>query len=178
MDGKVLPPQHQVFINFRGDELRNNFISHLVDAFQRNRINIFTDKQEKKGENISNLFKRIEESKIALAVLSKSSLEEECYRSNQPNNIDRWKEALVSVSGKIGLTFHHDDKSHQPNFFQIRRSVLLLSIKEAFSSPSSFLLSALCVIHCGSLSSGVAYSAFESLFELGGVVLRRSCVVA
>lgn len=71
MDGEVKPPQHQVFINFRGDELRNNFISHLVDALQRKEINIFTDKQEKKGENISNLFQRIKDSKIALAVFSK-----------------------------------------------------------------------------------------------------------
>lgn len=72
MDRKVLtPPQHQVFINFRGDELRKNFISHLVEALQRNEINFFTDKQEKKGEDLSNLFNRIEESKIALAVFSK-----------------------------------------------------------------------------------------------------------
>ncbi|RID57769.1 hypothetical protein BRARA_F01121 [Brassica rapa] len=71
MDLKVLTPQHQVFINFRGDELRNYFISHLVDALQRNEINVFTDKKEKKGEDISNLFKRIEESKIAVAVFSK-----------------------------------------------------------------------------------------------------------
>lgn len=68
---KVLTPQHQVFINFRGDELRNYFISHLVDALQRNEINVFTDKKEKKCEDISNLFKRIEESKIAVAVFSK-----------------------------------------------------------------------------------------------------------
>ncbi|KAJ0252645.1 Toll/interleukin-1 receptor homology (TIR) domain-containing protein [Hirschfeldia incana] len=72
MDRKVPPPpQHQVFVNFRGDELRKNFISHLVEALQRNEINFFTDKQEKKGEDLSNLFKRIEESKIALAVFSK-----------------------------------------------------------------------------------------------------------
>lgn len=71
MDRKVLPPQHQVFINFRGDELRNNFISHLVDALRRNTINVFIDKEEKKGEDINNLFKRIEESKIAVAVFSR-----------------------------------------------------------------------------------------------------------
>ncbi|KAF8084600.1 hypothetical protein N665_0710s0008 [Sinapis alba] len=72
MDRKVpSPPQHQVFINFRGDELRKNFISHLVEALQRNEINFFTDKQEKKGEDLSNLFNRIQESKIALAVFSK-----------------------------------------------------------------------------------------------------------
>lgn len=72
MDRKVPPPpQHQVFINFRGDELRKNFISHLVEALQRSEINFFTDKQEKKGEDLSNLFNRIEEAKIALAVFSK-----------------------------------------------------------------------------------------------------------
>lgn len=66
-----MPPQHQVFINFRGDELRNKFISHLVDALRRHTINVFTDREEQKGENINNLFKRIEESKIVIAVFSR-----------------------------------------------------------------------------------------------------------
>ncbi|KAF8064811.1 hypothetical protein N665_1166s0023 [Sinapis alba] len=174
MDRKqVLPPQHPVFINFRGDELRNNFISHLVDALQRNGINVFIDKKEKKGENISNLFKRIEESKIAVAVFSRRYTESRwCldelvkmkeraelgklkvfpifynvttydvkrregdfgmhfrrmeweYRSEQCS-VDKWKEALSCVSGKIGLTF--DDKSLPESKFigNVVKDILIL----------------------------------------------------
>uniref|UniRef100_A0A1J3FRT6 Vesicle-associated protein 1-4 n=1 Tax=Noccaea caerulescens TaxID=107243 RepID=A0A1J3FRT6_NOCCA len=64
------PPQHQVFINFRGDQLRNNFISHLVKALKGKGINVFIDTYEEKGEDIKNLFKRIEESRVALAIFS------------------------------------------------------------------------------------------------------------
>lgn len=70
MDHKHGPPQHQVFINFRGDQLRNNFISHLVKALKGKGINVFIDTYEEKGEDIKILFKRIEESRVALAIFS------------------------------------------------------------------------------------------------------------
>ncbi|CAH2066215.1 unnamed protein product, partial [Thlaspi arvense] len=70
VDQKHPPPQHQVFINFRGDQLRNNFISHLVKALKGHGINVFIDTYEQKGKDIKNLFKRIEESRLALAVFS------------------------------------------------------------------------------------------------------------
>lgn len=60
----------EVFINFRGDELRNTFISHLHKRFQKDGINAFIDSDEAPGIELKNLFKRIEDSKIALAVLS------------------------------------------------------------------------------------------------------------
>ncbi|VVB08005.1 unnamed protein product [Arabis nemorensis] len=60
----------QVFINFRGEELRNTFISHLHYRLRRDGINAFMDKDEDAGQDLNNLFKRIEQSEIALAVLS------------------------------------------------------------------------------------------------------------
>uniref|UniRef100_A0A1J3JH18 ADP-ribosyl cyclase/cyclic ADP-ribose hydrolase n=1 Tax=Noccaea caerulescens TaxID=107243 RepID=A0A1J3JH18_NOCCA len=65
-----LPPQHQVFVNFRGEELRNNFVSHLRNALQRHGVNIFIDTNEQKGKPLNVLFERIEESRIALAIFS------------------------------------------------------------------------------------------------------------
>ncbi|KAH0892191.1 hypothetical protein HID58_054620 [Brassica napus] len=62
--------QPQVFINFRGAELRHSFIGHLKKAFERNGINFFIDTNEQKGLNQKVFFKRIEESKIALAIFS------------------------------------------------------------------------------------------------------------
>ncbi|EOA18839.1 hypothetical protein CARUB_v10007461mg [Capsella rubella] len=59
-----------VFINFRGAELRTTFISHLYTRLRRNGINAFIDSDEHAGQKLQNLFQRIEDSKIALAVLS------------------------------------------------------------------------------------------------------------
>ncbi|CAF2143202.1 hypothetical protein IGI04_007964 [Brassica rapa subsp. trilocularis] len=56
----------QVFINYRGEELRYRFVSHLVAAFERDEINFFIDKNELRGTDLRNLFARIHESRIAL----------------------------------------------------------------------------------------------------------------
>ena len=64
-------PSYQVFLNFRGEELRNYFISHLYNALRAKNINVFIDEKAEKGQNLNILFKKIEESKIALAVFSK-----------------------------------------------------------------------------------------------------------
>ncbi|CAA7037844.1 unnamed protein product [Microthlaspi erraticum] len=61
---------HQVFFNYRGEQLRYNFISHLTDAFERHEVNFFVDKNEQRGKDLKNLFVRIEESRIALAIFS------------------------------------------------------------------------------------------------------------
>ncbi|ESQ39637.1 hypothetical protein EUTSA_v10000750mg [Eutrema salsugineum] len=68
-------PQHQVFINFRGKDLRLGFVSHLVRAFKRNKINVFMDEFEDRGKPLDSLLKRIEGSRIALAIFSESYTE-------------------------------------------------------------------------------------------------------
>ncbi|CAN7082402.1 unnamed protein product [Brassica oleracea var. botrytis] len=64
------PPQHQVFINFRGKQLRNGFVSHLEKALRKDGINVFIDRDETKGKDLSILFSRIEGSRVALAIFS------------------------------------------------------------------------------------------------------------
>ncbi|EOA25464.1 hypothetical protein CARUB_v10018802mg [Capsella rubella] len=66
---------HQVFLNFRGEELRYNFVSHLTDAFERQGIKFFIDKNEQRGEDLKHIFVRIKESRIALAIFSPSYAE-------------------------------------------------------------------------------------------------------
>ncbi|KAF8117581.1 hypothetical protein N665_0009s0101 [Sinapis alba] len=61
---------HQVFLNYRGEQLRYSFVSHLIDAFERHGINFFVDKYEQRGKDLKDLFVRIEESRIALAIFS------------------------------------------------------------------------------------------------------------
>ena len=65
------PPQVQVFINFRGNDLRQNFVTHLETALKHYSVNLFAKQDELKGDDpIKFLSKRIEESKIALAIFS------------------------------------------------------------------------------------------------------------
>ncbi|KAG7588394.1 Toll/interleukin-1 receptor homology (TIR) domain [Arabidopsis suecica] len=59
-----------VFFNYRGAKLRYSFVSHLSDAFERHGINFFLDNHEQRGKDLANLFVRIEESRIALAIFS------------------------------------------------------------------------------------------------------------
>lgn len=61
---------HQVFINYRGEQLRHNFVSHLINAFERHGIKFFVDKDEQRGKDLKQLFVRIEESTLALAIFS------------------------------------------------------------------------------------------------------------
>ncbi|KAG7657767.1 Toll/interleukin-1 receptor homology (TIR) domain [Arabidopsis suecica] len=63
-------PVNQVFINFRGKDIRHGFVSHLKDALKRKNINFFIDTHEQKGRDLNHLFKRIEEATIALVILS------------------------------------------------------------------------------------------------------------
>ncbi|XP_019101057.1 PREDICTED: protein PHLOEM PROTEIN 2-LIKE A5 [Camelina sativa] len=65
-----LPDVHQVFLSFRGDQLRYSFVSHLLDAFERHEILYFVDKDELRGKSMTTLFVRIKESKIALVIFS------------------------------------------------------------------------------------------------------------
>ncbi|KAK3411268.1 hypothetical protein EUGRSUZ_I00029 [Eucalyptus grandis] len=62
---------YDVFLSFRGAELRLNFISHLYQALIQNGIHTFWDSEElKKGDQISMLMEAIKESCIAVIVFS------------------------------------------------------------------------------------------------------------
>ncbi|KFK22469.1 hypothetical protein AALP_AAs64007U000500 [Arabis alpina] len=61
---------HKVFINFRGKQLRYGFVSHLVEKLEMDGINVYIDEYEPRGNDLNVLFKRIEESKIAIAIFS------------------------------------------------------------------------------------------------------------
>ncbi|XP_059643913.1 disease resistance protein RPV1-like isoform X2 [Cornus florida] len=68
------PTIHEVFLSFRGEDTRKNFVDHLYRAFFLNGIYTFKDDKElKSGEEISPaLLKAIKESRIALIIFSKN----------------------------------------------------------------------------------------------------------
>lgn len=65
---------YDVFLSFRGEDTRHNFISYLRDALRKRGINpFFDDKNLRIGEDISPaLLKAIEESKISVIVFSEN----------------------------------------------------------------------------------------------------------
>ncbi|GJY00122.1 Toll/interleukin-1 receptor domain-containing protein [Tanacetum coccineum] len=66
--------KYDVFLSFRGEDTRNNFIGHLYDALQRNCIETYKDDEKiEKGERINDqLLKSIEESRFYIIVFSKN----------------------------------------------------------------------------------------------------------
>lgn len=67
------PPQHQVFISFRGSDVRHNFFSFLKDALIKNGINVVTDEDAPRGKPIDeNLLKLIRGSRIAVVIFSEN----------------------------------------------------------------------------------------------------------
>ncbi|KAH0910087.1 hypothetical protein HID58_033408, partial [Brassica napus] len=88
VSGEEVPPQHQVFINCRGDELRKSFLGFVVKAMREAKINRLVGTF---GDNFRNL--------------------EREYRS-EPERVKKWKEALISIPQKVGLTLEgHRDES-------------------------------------------------------------------
>lgn len=92
---QVPPPKYDVFISFRGSDIRTGFLSHLRDRMRQYVINVYVDESIARGEEISKaLEEAIEGSMISLVIFSKDyasskwCLEElskimECRKINQ-----------------------------------------------------------------------------------------------
>ncbi|KAI6695192.1 hypothetical protein NL676_022902, partial [Syzygium grande] len=65
---------YDVFLSFRGTDIRNNFVSHLYTALDQHGLFTYIDNEElKKGQKISlALMKAIEESHVAIIVFSEN----------------------------------------------------------------------------------------------------------
>ncbi|KAL2340309.1 hypothetical protein Fmac_008249 [Flemingia macrophylla] len=63
--------KYDVFVNFRGEDVRDKFLSHLTEAFNMKKINAFVDDRLEKGEEIwESLVAAIEGSSISLIIFS------------------------------------------------------------------------------------------------------------
>ncbi|XP_044470072.1 disease resistance protein RPP2B-like [Mangifera indica] len=64
--------EYEVFLSFHGEDTRQNFTSHLYEAFCKKKIKTFIDDKLNRGEEISpSLLKAIEHSKISVIIFSK-----------------------------------------------------------------------------------------------------------
>ncbi|XP_059429093.1 disease resistance protein RLM3-like [Corylus avellana] len=67
------PSSFDVYLSFRGEDTRNNFIAHLFKALDQKGIYTYMDDKLEGGEEISPaLLKAIKESRIAIIVLSEN----------------------------------------------------------------------------------------------------------
>nr|GEV46182.1 hypothetical protein [Tanacetum cinerariifolium] len=66
--------KYDVFLSFRGEDTRNNFVGHLYEALQRHCIETYKDDQKiEKGERINDqLLKSIQDSRFYIIVFSKN----------------------------------------------------------------------------------------------------------
>ena len=63
---------YDVFVSFRGKDIRQGFLSHLIKAFSREIIHAFVDDKLERGDEISSSLRRaIERSVISLVIFSK-----------------------------------------------------------------------------------------------------------
>ena len=65
---------YDVFLSFRGEDTRHNFLDHLFNALKEKGIHTFRDNEQlERGKSISpELLKAIEESRFAIVILSKN----------------------------------------------------------------------------------------------------------
>ncbi|RXH94816.1 hypothetical protein DVH24_024500 [Malus domestica] len=65
--------KYDVFINFRGEDTRRGFVSHLYNALAKKPINAFIDAEKfRKGDHLSELLTAIQESRLSIVVFSQN----------------------------------------------------------------------------------------------------------
>nr|WIL59981.1 nodulation protein [Melilotus officinalis] len=73
MSNNTPQSKYDVFVSFRGEDIRHGFLGHLVKAFPRKQINAFVDDKLKRGDDISDsLVEAIEGSSISLVIFSQN----------------------------------------------------------------------------------------------------------
>ncbi|EEF36950.1 hypothetical protein RCOM_1122080 [Ricinus communis] len=65
--------KYDVFISFRGKDIRDGFLSHLHEALRQSQINAFIDESIERGKEISSsLLKIIEESHVSVVIFTEN----------------------------------------------------------------------------------------------------------
>ena len=91
--------KYDVFINFRGTDIRHGFIGHLSKAFERNGIIFYKDDINlPRGNSIEpDLFKSIEESKFAIVVLSTNYANSTWCLTELEKIVERMKQNKLTI---------------------------------------------------------------------------------
>ncbi|KAB2063963.1 hypothetical protein E1A91_A10G258800v1 [Gossypium mustelinum] len=107
------PMNHQVFLSFRGEDVRLNFASHLLKALKDTGVNVFFDEEKlEKGEQLSQALSRaIAASNLSIIILSVNYASSKSCLAELSDIMDR-----KHTQGHIVLPiFYHVDPSHVRN---------------------------------------------------------------
>uniref|UniRef100_A0A7N2M279 TIR domain-containing protein n=1 Tax=Quercus lobata TaxID=97700 RepID=A0A7N2M279_QUELO len=101
--------KYDVFLSFRGEDTRNNFMDHLFIALKEKGISTFKDDEKlEKGKSLSlKLLKAIEESRLAIVILSKDYASSTWCLNELANIISCKKDIEMAVLP----VFHYVDPS-------------------------------------------------------------------
>ncbi|XP_035542638.1 disease resistance protein RUN1-like [Juglans regia] len=113
----ICPWNHDVFLSFRGEDVRHNFISHLYQALYQRGINTYIDNNLERGEEISPaLFKAIEGSMISIIILSKNYAESRWCLDELLKILD-CKETMKQIVLPIFYDIDPSEVRHQKGIF-------------------------------------------------------------
>lgn len=112
--------KYDVFVSFRGEDIRHNFLGHLIRALYRKQIHAFVDDKLKRGDHISpSLLESIEGSFISLVIFSENYASspwclEELLKIIECN--EKYKQIIIPVFYKVDPTnVRHQKKYHTVN---------------------------------------------------------------
>ncbi|GJR90376.1 NB-ARC domains-containing protein [Tanacetum coccineum] len=127
--------KYDVFVNFRGEDIRKNFMDHMFNDFEQKGIHAFRDDNDlPRGEYISpQLYKAIEESRFLIVIFSKNyassswCLRElvkilsyaEAFAKHQDLKrveVGKWKEALCVASDLSGFDLQEMTNGYEYKF--------------------------------------------------------------
>ncbi|KAK9941349.1 hypothetical protein M0R45_017955 [Rubus argutus] len=142
--------RYHVFLSFRGDDTRNNFVGHLHSNLVLKGIKTFLDDEElRRGEEISpELHKAIQESKISVVVFSKNyasskwCLEElvkilQCKESKQQMVFPIFYKVDPSDVRHQRGTFGEALARHESRFKDDLEKVMIMRWREALSKAAN-----------------------------------------
>ncbi|MCH81293.1 TIR-NBS-LRR resistance protein [Trifolium medium] len=126
---------YDVFVSFRGDDIRRNFLGHLVDAFHREQINAFVDYKINKGDEILHaLDEAIEGSSISLIIFSKNYASSRWCLDELVKIIEckeSYGQIIIPVFYEVDpRDVRHQEKSYQTSFAELEEKNYNLSTLE------------------------------------------------
>ncbi|KAG2668000.1 hypothetical protein I3760_15G139900 [Carya illinoinensis] len=138
---------HDVFLSFRGEDVRNNFISHLYKALVGRKISTYIDNNLERGEEISSaLFEAIEGSMISIIVLSENYAESKWCLDELLKILD-CKETIKQIVLPIFFKVDPSEVRHQKGIFgrsfdklgdKLKNNAKMLKWKTALEKVANF----------------------------------------
>ncbi|KAI5587677.1 hypothetical protein POPTR_005G062700v4 [Populus trichocarpa] len=101
--------KYDVFLSFRGADVRHNFLRHLYDALDQNEIETFIDYKLGAGEEISRiLLEKIEQSNVSIVIFSKNYADSPwCLEE-----LEKILECRQTLQQIVIPVFYHVDPTH------------------------------------------------------------------